>query len=135
MIVVDASVVYKWIIHEAEEGVNEALRLREQLAVGDIDVTAPDILLYEISNVLAHKSSLSRGEGQKAWKNFLLFDISFVSVTKDSASEYFAISEQFGISSYDAAYVALAKTKNTQLITADKKLAAKVKPPLVRLLV
>lgn len=132
MIIVDASVVYKWIIHEQDESAVAALLLRDRYIAGDARVSAPDLLLYEIANILAYKANLSRSDAQEAWKNFLLLDLPVVTTTKTFVGECLTFSRQYHISVYDAAYVILAKTKQCDLVTADKKLVARVKLPYVR---
>ncbi|MEK9143942.1 MAG: type II toxin-antitoxin system VapC family toxin [Patescibacteria group bacterium] len=132
MIIVDASVVYKWIIHEQDEAVGAALLLRDRYIAGDARVSAPDLLLYEIANILAYKASLSRLDAQEAWKNFLLLDLPVVTATRIFVGECLTFSRQYHISVYDAAYVILAKIKQCDLVTADKKLVARVKLPYVR---
>lgn len=132
MIIVDASVVYKWIIHERDEAAEAALLLRDRCIAGDARVSAPDLLLYEMANILAYKASLSRLDAEEAWKNFLLLDLPVITTTKIFVGECLTFSRQNHISVYDAAYVILAKIKQCDLVTADKKLVARVKLPYVR---
>ncbi len=51
--ILDASVVAKWFLEE--EFTETALRLRDEYAEERIDITLPDLLLYEIANVLRYK--------------------------------------------------------------------------------
>lgn len=135
MTILDASVVYKWIIHENDKTTKRALEVRNKAAMGEIDVAAPDLLLYEIANILVYKTGLSKSDAHTAWKNFLRFDIPIVPTTKDFITNCLVISGKFRISVYDASYVTLAKLKHAEFLTADRKLAQKVSLPFVRCLV
>jgi predicted nucleic acid-binding protein len=58
MIVLDASVVLKWIFDD-EDGSESAARFKDAHAAGHEVVAVPDLLFYEIGNVLATKTRLS----------------------------------------------------------------------------
>lgn len=132
MVVVDASVVYKWIVDERDEATKSAVSLRNQLLTKDIDVVSSDLLFYEIANTLAYKAHLSISDVKKAWRNFILLNIPTTPVTKTIASQCLELSQKFHISVYDASYIVLAKTKRCDMITADKKLINRVRLPFVR---
>lgn len=54
MIVADASVILKWILPD-EPNREEALMLRQQHVEGEAPIATPDLLLYEVANVLPMK--------------------------------------------------------------------------------
>jgi len=57
-VVPDSSVVLKWF-RRAEAGLEQAEALRQAHLEGQIVFIVPDLLLYEIANVLRFKSDLS----------------------------------------------------------------------------
>lgn len=126
MIVVDASVVYKWIVDEEGRDTQSARKLRDDYLNGKIQVTAPDILLYEIANIFAYKTHLTARDGLRAWRSFLLLEIPVTSATPPFITETLKYSQKYGISVYDASYIALAKKRNCFFVTADAKLVSRV---------
>lgn len=126
MIVVDASVVYKWIVDEEGGDTRSARKLRDDYLSGKIQVTAPDILLYEIANIFAYKTHLAAHDALRAWKSFLLLEIPVTSATLPFIAEALKYSQKYGISVYDASYIALAKKRNCSFVTADTKLVSRV---------
>jgi predicted nucleic acid-binding protein len=60
LVVVDASVVVKWFVEE--EHTNAALQLRNDYVDRTVDIASPDLLPYEVLNVLRCNPSL--GERQ-----------------------------------------------------------------------
>ncbi|MCL4360219.1 type II toxin-antitoxin system VapC family toxin [Patescibacteria group bacterium] len=132
MIVVDASVVYKWVVDEQDEATRRAVKLRNTYLAKREKVVAPDILLYEIGNIFAYKTKLSPKDISKAWQSFLLLDIPTVSATASFITGCLTVSRKYAISVYDAAYVELAREKKCRLITADTVLVKRVHQPFVR---
>ena len=126
MIVLDASVVLKWIFDD-EDGAEPASRLKEAHVTGHEIVAVPDLLFYEIGNVLATKTRLSEAAIAEAFS--LLWDFSLERF--DLGSEEFksglVLSRKFKISLYDAAYVELGRRLKCPFVTADRKLYEKVK--------
>lgn len=126
MIVLDASVVLKWIFDD-EAGADPAARLRDAHVAGHEIVAVPDLLFYEIGNVLAMKTRLSEAAITEAFS--LLWDFSLERF--DLGSEEFqgclALSRKYRITLYDAAYIELSRRLKCTFVTADKKLYEKVK--------
>ena len=59
MIVLDASVVLKWIFDD-EDGGEQATRLKDAHVAGHEIVAVPDLLFYEIGNVLGDEDAAFR---------------------------------------------------------------------------
>jgi predicted nucleic acid-binding protein len=126
MIVLDASVVLKWILDD-EDGGSRAARLKDAHVAGHEIVAVPDLLFYEISNVLATKTRLSEAAVAEAFS--LLWD--FYLERFDFGLEEFqgslTLARKYKITLYDAAYVELSRRLKCTFVTADKKLYEKVK--------
>jgi predicted nucleic acid-binding protein len=126
MIVLDTSVVLKWIFND-EAGSDRAIRLKDSHIAGYEIICVPDLLFYEIGNVLATKTRLSETSIVEAFSllwNFSLerFDLGF-----EEFQGGLVLSRKYEITMYDAAYIELARRLKCNFVTADKKLYAKVK--------
>jgi len=132
MIVLDASVVYKWIVNEDEVSTKKARAIRQRYLSGKETISAPDILLYEIGNIFGFKTKLSPIDITRAWNNFLLLEIPVVAATPAYMSQWLKCAQKYQISIYDAAYVSLAQKRKCVFITADTKLVTRVHAPFVK---
>ncbi len=119
LLVVDASVVLKWFVPEIH---SEAAR---RLLQGDHQYFAPDLLFAEIANAIwkkAVRGELSLSDGKK-----LVSDIETVAVEtvpcRALAADAYALAIATKRSAHDAMYLALAVRLQTQMVTADEKLA------------
>jgi predicted nucleic acid-binding protein len=122
---VDASVVAKWYI--AEEDSEKAVQIRDLHSAGKVVLTSPLLVLFEVGNTLMKHPSFTGQDALKAFQSLLDLGITLRSFAEPSLLETaFKISRQFGITYYDAAYVAL--TTGGFLVTADKELCMKIKP-------
>lgn len=126
MIVLDASVVLKWIFDD-EDGGERAAGLKDAHVAGHEIVAVPDLLFYEIGSVLATKTRLTEAAIAEAFS--LLWDFSLERF--DLGSEEFqgglVLSRKYKITFYDAAYVELSRRLKCTFVTADRKLYEKIK--------
>lgn len=120
--VVDASVMLKWQFDD-EDGVDRALALRDDyLIAGDVTLHAPVLLVYEITNAVhaaTRRARLSDEVADAALDNLLACA---VALHPPDGARMLALARQFGISAYDAAYVAVAEHLHADLWTADRPL-------------
>lgn len=117
--VVDASVAAKWLAPEADSASAEAL-LDEELA-------APDLLYAEVGNILWKKQA--RGEmdataarlGARLLRQvpLQLYD------SADLLDDALELAMRLGHPAYDCFYLALAQRVNAQMVTADRRFAAR----------
>ena len=124
MAVVDASVVVKWFARESYS--DKANLLKEAYVKGLIDLSAPCILPFEVLNALKYTYHLGQRElleVSQALEDFQ-FDLRSLYEVKEEVAE---ISSVYGVTIYDAAYVALGKRLNEVVYTADEKLLARLK--------
>ena len=122
MVVVDASVAVKWLCAGSEHGVQAATDLLERHIEGDLVLVAPSLLAYEVLNVVHRKS---RGANVLADTMEALFDLEITFVEADRVRMIGAakLVQARGISTFDAAYAALAASFDAELATADRRLA------------
>lgn len=123
-VVVDTSVVMKWFCHEKDD--EAALRLREDLAVDRLRVSAPDLLLYELANAIRFHPRLTAEDASSAVESVVDLGIRFVPAAACPMRE--AVQSAFAnkITVYDAVFAALAAAEGVPLVTADEKMAGRI---------
>ena len=122
-VVVDASVVVKWVLEEPYS--TEAIALLNQWAAQDHRILAPSLLAYEVTNALYKRvvrGELSLDEAQAALADVLSTGPELA--TNEAASpRALELAHQFHRpSSYDAHYLALAVWESCDFWTADERL-------------
>ena len=122
--ILDASVIAKWFLEE--EGTEKSLRIRDKYFKGEIDIVVPDLLIYEVLNVLRYRD-FNEEEIDKAMNSLFSMDIFFVDPSKRGMSSTTKIALEEDLTIYDATYVSLSDQFETKLITADKELHNKTK--------
>jgi len=133
-VVLDTSVVIKWF-RQGEVLADQALALREAYLDGQIAITVPLLLAYELANVLRYKEDLTTSQGQGAVQS--LFDMRLEWVLPSSATMRRAVEIARGHETtvYDATFAALAETLEAAFITADEQLVRRLATfPFVRFL-
>jgi predicted nucleic acid-binding protein len=124
--VIDASVAAKWFLPaNGETLTTEALELLKRYSDGEVRFLVPDLFWAEFGNVLWKAVRLKRIETRSAADALQATrDRNFPTVSSHQLLEAaFAIASAFDRTVYDALYVALALDSNSQLVTADERLA------------
>lgn len=130
MVVVDTSIVYKWI--REEDTRHLSLEILYRFLSGKEKILVPDILLYELANVLSNKTELSIKDIEEAWNLFIDFNVPIFTPTASFMQKCLKFSKKYQVTVYDAAYAVLAKEKKCDLVTADDKFAQKTKLPFIK---
>ena len=126
MLVLDASVAVKWAIPSAREPLSdESLRLLKRYVGGEVEFIVPDVFWAEVGNVLW------KGTQQRRWRQDEAEAVAADMKARDFATvsslvllpEALRIAFAHDRAVYDCLYVALAVQSNTDLITADERLA------------
>jgi len=126
MIVIDASVAFKWLADEDPLSTAKAREVLATLLEGTDQAWAPDILLYEIANILSCKTNLEIKDITDAWNRFISYPIKFLNPDSTFINKCLQLSIKHKITIYDASYILLAQEKQCQFVTSDKKLTDKV---------
>jgi predicted nucleic acid-binding protein len=118
-VVPDASVILKWVLDaEDEPGHTAASRLLERWQRREIGLAVPPLWLYEVGNVLCLKRPADAAEALAA-----LCDLGFreVPLSRELIQRIVVLTQNHGVTFYDASYLAVAEERNAVLVTADSK--------------
>ena len=126
MIVLDASVVLKWIFDD-EDGSERAARVKYAHVTGHEIVAVPDLLFYEIGNVLTTQTRLTEAAIAEAFALLWKFSLERFDLGLEEFESGLALSRKYKMTLYDAAYVELSRRLKCPFVTADRKLYEKVK--------
>lgn len=126
LVIVDASVAVKWYLPETGESlVSEALALLDKYEREEVRFAVPDLFYAETARAIW--KAVRVGRALRAFGDhalILLMQRKFPTVpTLKLLDKAFQIAADHGRSVYDCLYVALAVQTNSQLITADERLA------------
>lgn len=124
--ITDASVVLKWFSNTGENDLEKAFELREDFSRRKIDIYAPELLIYEIANVLRYKKDLHEKIVHKAISSIYDMDI-LLPVNLRIMTTAVALARKYSVTVYDSTYLSFAQIAGCHLITADKKLYQKLK--------
>ncbi len=125
-LVVDASVSLKWVLDD-EDGVAPSIELRNEAVRGQVQMVAPSLWMYEVTNALVVAYLKGRVDLQQSGRALALLKNQGVRLADPEPMDCLEIATSFEISGYDAAYLALAETLETELWTGDRRLYEKVR--------
>lgn len=121
-IVVDTSVLIKWIKKRDEELRTEALALLGLIRRKRLEVTAPALLLYEIGNLLLRKTTLDSSGVAAALGQVARLPIAIVNPEPGLLRRAARLGRDLNLTFYDASFVALAQELDCPFVTADQRL-------------
>ena len=125
-VVLDSSVVVKWF-RRYETLWEQAFKLRQAYLDGQLFIHVPDLLIYEIANVLRHKPDIDETRVQHAIQSLFDMGIGIEHIGLGVIGRAIEIAYSCDVTVYDAAFVALAEQLETDLITADEKMARQLR--------
>lgn len=126
--VVDSSIVFKWYRQPGdEEYVPQAVSLLERHLHGDLEIHVPDLLFYELGNILRFKETLVSKDALTILRETFALALQIHPIDLLLAEETFRLAREHDITFYDASFVALSYLLQASFITADKKLFSKLK--------
>lgn len=124
-VVLDGSVVIKWF-RKYETLYDQAIRLRQEYLDGKLFIIVPDILVYEIANVLRYKPDMNQSKVQQAIQSLFDMGIEIQFVSPDIVLRSITIAYIYDVTVYDAIFVTLAERLEVDFITVDEKLIQKL---------
>jgi len=129
-LIVDASTATKWFVEETDS--EKANLLKRAHETGRLQLAAPDLLVYEVSNALVYHPKMVADDLTRSIVRLLELDLDLIPPRADFTAETARIARKYAVSVYDASYIALADIVGTNCVTADEKLYRKLhgKKPL-----
>ena len=121
-IVIDSSVVLKWIPGEDEELVSEARQVYKLMTGDKLEIFAPTFLLIEVLNILIKKRKANYILVKKDIDRLSQGKIKFIELVVADLQQIEEIVYKYGLTAYDAIYLNLARIKGCKLLTTDKEL-------------
>lgn len=119
-VVVDASVVAKWFLEEEFSG--EALRLRDDYIRGVFTIAVPSLFEYEVLNALKYSGVYGVEELREVGVALNKYGFEVYELEGGLKELTVEVALRSDVTIYDASYVALARSLNTVLYTADEEL-------------
>ena len=125
--VLDTSVVIKWFYHAGGEDIDAALLVRKAFFNGDLSIIIPDLLIYEFANALRFKSQLDPADVTEMVQSLWSLGLMVVPIDRNLSAATVESAYHYGLTIYDATFVALAQQLSANLITADRTLYENIK--------
>jgi predicted nucleic acid-binding protein len=123
--VLDSSVVVKWFVDEQDS--DKARLLKDGYVAGEVELSAPSLLKYEVINALRWHPTARPDERTLAVTLTALDDFQFlIDPPKEAWIRAIHMSYSFQISPYDGIYLGLARALRSHVVTADKQLIQEV---------
>lgn len=122
----DASLILKWYVESEEGDLEKALRFRSEYKSRKIDIVSPELLIYEVSNVLRFKKKLEKRYIIDAVIS--IFELRILRPVNQKIMENAVkLALEYDITVYDSTYLSFALYHKFPLMTADEKLIRKIK--------
>ena len=118
--IVDASLAVKWF--SEEEGTEKALLIRQKHIEGETILIAPDLIVYELSNALRFKPGFDHDKVNRAVEDLLNMQVELIGPTRELINASSELAYHYGITIYDACYIALGQLLGIRIYTSDRQL-------------
>lgn len=120
-LIVDSSVIVKWLNQTNEQNIDQADKIMEDTLSGKVELIAPELAKYEVGNVLLLGKRLTINEAVISLGTLHSLPITFVTESEDLAKQTFNIAGSISCTYYDATFLSLAKQYNGTLVTDNIK--------------
>jgi predicted nucleic acid-binding protein len=127
--IVDASVFAKWYLAD-EQLIGQAMALLDMYRMGTEALVCPHYARYELASTVSRAARLgriSRDDALAAMSDFAELAIADRIDRDERVSRAVTLALQYGLSFYDALYLALAEELNARLVTADLDICDRTK--------
>lgn len=126
-LVIDSSVIVKWINRTNEESLAQADKIMEDAQKGGVVLLTSELAKYEVGNVLLFGKNLTVPEARISLASLYALPLHFIPQTEQLSAETYNIAKATETTFYDAAFIALAKEEKATLVTDNPKHQKKVK--------
>ncbi len=120
----DSSVLFK-LFYREEEDADLAVRLRDGYLMGAWDIRIADLSLYETANALLYLKKFRASAIVDRIYALIALETILYGFSIPVLSDALKLSEEKGLSIYDAYLVSLAQREQLVFVTADAKLCRK----------
>lgn len=121
--ILDTSVITKWFFNES--GSEEALRMLNEFKTGKISIVVPNLIFYELGNVLKYKGVEVDLSG-KIIQALNDLGLQVENTGQESFRKTYQNCLEYGITFYDSSFLTLMQKYDGHLLTADQKLFNKL---------
>jgi len=118
----DVNIIMVWLGLQSREQYERAARLFEDFKKKKIEVTAPDFLLVELTNILRWRMKRTEAECGKIVSRVAKSGIGFVAWERGKIGKLEKLVFEYDLTAYDAIYLLTAQDQDCKLITSDPKL-------------
>lgn len=122
--VIDASVLVKWFVAEADS--DRALELRDRHVNGEVQLAAPSLIVYEALNALRYSGLFSASELKDAAAAINSYGLVLYRPEKEAAELAVEAAEKNDLTVYDGSYLGLALKLGVGFVTADRALLGRL---------
>lgn len=132
MIVVDASIVMKWIEEEKDTAIARAFQMNH--LEGKEEIVAPQLLFYEIANTLSTKSFTTPSYIAAGLDLLSKMHLVVYKEEQEDILQAALLAREYDVAFYDMLYVVVAQKNACLLVTADERFVKKTEFSFVKLL-
>jgi predicted nucleic acid-binding protein len=127
MIVVDASIAFKWFKSDNEDFYQESIKLLKQHLTDENKILVPQFIFVELSNALGTKTLTTIEMAKKHIRNLYSFNLDVYQPDQKDIINSLSLAKKYKTSVYDMLYAVTAKHNKCKLVTADRKFIEKTK--------
>lgn len=120
-IVVDSSVIVKWVSSKDEKNLTEADQILKDCEEEKVVLYSSEVAKYEVGNALVRGKELPLPQAFAALGTIYSLPIVFVSENQLLAQSTYETAHKKTMTYYDAAFVSLAKSLDATLVTDNIK--------------
>lgn len=120
-IVVDSSVIVKWINTQDERHVECADKILKDVRQEKVEILTSELAKYEIGNALLKRKQLELPHAYASIGTIYALPVTFVPETEDLARSTYRLGKKLNITYYDASFLSIAKAYKAILITDNVK--------------
>lgn len=119
-IVVDSSVIVKWLNSQDEDLLDKADKLLKDCQKKVIALFAPELAKYEVGNAILSKG-MNLAQTKSSLSTLYSLPLTFVSLNEDKALDTVDISTTLKITYYDGVFLNLSQSIKGTLVTDNPK--------------
>lgn len=124
-LVPDASIVVKWFLEEEDS--SQARFLLELCLREEVEFRIPELLHYEVANALRYAKGVPGGQAEVHLEVLLGYEFETAALTPALLTSAVREARALGATVYDSIYLALAKSLNAVMVTADAEFDRKAR--------